>query len=145
VIVLRTFSKIYGLAGLRIGYGVTTAEIANFLNRLRPPFNANSLAQRAALAALGDDEHVVRSRVVNEAGMGQVVKGLTDLGFAPIPSEANFVYVDIRRDGRKVFDAMLREGIIIRHIEGSMVRVTIGLEEENMEFLAVFKRVIHSQ
>ncbi|NOT94959.1 MAG: aminotransferase class I/II-fold pyridoxal phosphate-dependent enzyme, partial [Nitrospira sp.] len=145
VIVLRTFSKIYGLAGLRIGYGVTTAEIANFLNRLRPPFNANSLAQRAALAALGDDEHVARSRAVNEAGMGQVVKGLTDLGFAPIPSEANFVYVDIRRDGRKVFDAMLREGIIIRHIEGSMVRVTIGLEEENMEFLAVFKRVIHSQ
>ncbi|MDP1768567.1 MAG: histidinol-phosphate transaminase [Nitrospirota bacterium] len=145
VIVLRTFSKIYGLAGLRIGYGVTTAEIANFLNRLRPPFNANSLAQHAALAALGDDEHVARSRVVNEAGMGQVVKGLTDLGFAPIPSEANFVYVDIRRDGRKVFDAMLSEGIIIRHIEGSMVRVTIGLEEENREFLAVFKRVIHSQ
>ncbi|MEQ1791059.1 MAG: aminotransferase class I/II-fold pyridoxal phosphate-dependent enzyme, partial [Nitrospiraceae bacterium] len=145
VIVLRTFSKIYGLAGLRIGYGVTTAEIANFLNRLRPPFNANSLAQRAALAALGDDEHVARSRVVNEAGMGQVVKGLTDLGFAPIPSEANFVYVDIRRDGRKVFDAMLREGIIIRHIEGPMVRVTIGLEEENRQFLAVFKRVIHSQ
>ena len=77
--------------------------------------------------------------------MGQVVKGLTDLGFAPIPSEANFLYVDIRRDGRKVFDAMLKEGIIIRHIEGSMVRVTIGLEEENREFLAVFKRVIHSE
>jgi len=74
-----------------------------------------------------------------------VVKGLTDLGFAPIPSEANFVYVDIQRDGRMVFDAMLREGIIVRHIEGSMVRVTIGLEEENREFLAVFKRVIHSQ
>ena len=143
VIVLRTFSKIYGLAGLRIGYGVATAEITNFLNRVRPPFNANSLAQRAALAALGDDEHVAQSRAVNAAGMGQMVKGLTALGFAPIPSEANFVYVDIGRDGRAVFEAMLREGIIVRHIEGRMVRVTIGLEEENREFLAALKRVIH--
>ena len=144
VIVLRTFSKIYGLAGLRIGYGVTTAEIADFLNRVRPPFNANSLAQRAALAALGDEEHVARSRAMNEAGMEQMVKGLSALGFAPIPSEANFIYVDVGRDGRVVFEAMLREGIIIRHIEGPMVRVTVGLEEENREFLAALKRVIQS-
>lgn len=145
VIVLRTFSKIYGLAGLRIGYGVATAEIISFLNRVRPPFNANSLAQRAALAALGDEEHVARSRAVNEAGMRQTVNGLSSLGFSPIPSEANFVYVDVGRDGRAVFEALLREGIIIRHIEGPMVRVTIGLEEENREFLAALKRVIHSQ
>jgi len=144
VIVLRTFSKIYGLAGLRIGYGVATAEITNFLNRVRPPFNANSLAQRAALAALGDDEHVARSRAVNAAGMEQMVKGLTAFGFAPIPSEANFVYVDVGRDGRAFFEAMLREGIIVRHIEGRMVRVSIGLEEENRECLAALKRVIHS-
>jgi histidinol-phosphate aminotransferase len=142
VVVLRTFSKIYGLAGLRIGYGVSTAEITNIMNRVRPPFNANSLAQRAALAALGDDEHVARSRAVNEAGMEQMVKGLTSLGFAPIPSEANFVYFDVGRDGRPVFEAMLREGIIVRHLEGPMVRVTIGLEEENREFLAALKRVI---
>jgi histidinol-phosphate aminotransferase len=142
VIVLRTFSKIYGLAGLRIGYGVATAEITNFLNRIRPPFNANSLAQRAALAALGDDEHVAQSRAVNGAGMEQMVKGLASLGLEPIPSEANFVYVDIGRDGRAVFEALLREGIIVRHIEGRMVRVTIGLEEENREFLAALKRVI---
>jgi len=144
VIVLRTFSKIYGLAGLRIGYGVATGEIINLLNRVRPPFNANSLAQRAALAALDDDEHVARSRAVNEAGMEQMVKGLTALGFQPIPSEANFVYVDIGQDGRTVFEAMLREGIIIRHIEGHMVRVTIGLEEENKEFLTALKRVVQS-
>jgi histidinol-phosphate aminotransferase len=144
VIVLRTFSKIYGLAGLRIGYGVAPMEITNFLNRVRPPFNANSLAQRAALAALGDDEHVARSRAVNAAGMEQMVKGLTSLGFAPIPSEANFVYVDVGRDGRAVFEAMLREGIIVRHIEGPMIRVTIGLEEENKECLAALKRVLHS-
>ncbi|HET9574917.1 MAG TPA: histidinol-phosphate transaminase, partial [Nitrospira sp.] len=74
-IVLRTFSKIYGLAGLRIGYGVTTPEITNLLNRVRPPFNANSIAQRAALAALGDDEHVAKSRAVNQAGMEQVMNG----------------------------------------------------------------------
>ena len=145
VIVLRTFSKIYGLAGVRIGYGVATTEIVNFLNRLRPPFNANSLAQRAALAALGDDDHVARSRAVNAAGMEQVVKGLTDLGFALIPSEANFIYVDIKRDGRTVFEALLREGLIVRHIEGPMVRVTVGLEEENREFLAALKRVLHSR
>ena len=80
---------------------------------------------------------------MNEAGMEQMVKGLSRLGFAPIPSEANFVYVDVGRDGRAVFEAMLREGIIVRHIEGQMIRVTIGLEEENRGFLAALKRVIH--
>ena len=134
-IVLRTFSKIYGLAGLRIGYGVTTPEIANFLNRVRPPFNANSLAQRAALAALDDDEHVANSRAVNQTGMDQVVNGLRTLGFAPIASETNFVYVDVGRDGRRVFDALLRQGVIVRHIEGRMIRVTIGLAEENRDVL----------
>ena len=143
-IVLRTFSKIYGLAGLRIGYGVTTPEITNLLNRVRPPFNANSIAQRAALAALGDDEHVAESRAVNQAGMEQVVKGLQALGFAPIPSEANFVYVDVGRDGRQVFDALLRQGIIIRHIEGRMVRVTIGQAEENQAFLTALAAVVQA-
>ena len=81
---------------------------------------------------------------MNEAGMGQMVRGLSSLGFTPIPSEANFVYVDVGRDGRAVFESLLREGIIIRHIEGPMVRVTVGLEEENREFLAALKRVIHS-
>lgn len=143
-IVLRTFSKIYGLAGLRIGYGLTTPEITNFLNRVRPPFNANSIAQRAALAALGDDEHVARSRSVNQAGMEQMVKGLTALGFTPIPSEANFLYVDIGRDGRQVFDALLRQGIIVRHIEGRMIRVTIGQVEENEAFLTALAQVVQA-
>ncbi len=143
-IVLRTFSKIYGLAGLRIGYGVTTPEITNFLNRVRPPFNANSIAQRAALAALGDDEHVARSRSVNQAGMEQMVKGLTALGFTPIPSEANFLYVDIGQDGRQVFDALLRQGIIVRHIEGRMIRVTIGQVEENEAFLTALAQVVQA-
>jgi histidinol-phosphate aminotransferase len=143
-IVLRTFSKIYGLAGMRIGYGVTTPEIVNFLNRVRPPFNANSLAQRAALAALDDDEHVAKSRAVNQTGMDEVVSGLRALGFAPIPSEANFVYFDVGRDGRQVFDALLGLGVIVRHIEGRMLRVTIGQAEENRAFLAALGQVLQA-
>jgi histidinol-phosphate aminotransferase len=141
-IVLRTFSKIYGLAGLRIGYGISTPEINGLLNRVRPPFNANSLAQRAALAALDDDEHVTKSRAVNAAGMEQVGQGLRTLGFTPIPSEANFLYFDVKRDGRQVFESLLREGIIVRHIEGTRLRVTIGREEENVAFLHALKTVL---
>jgi len=141
-IVLRTFSKIYGLAGLRIGYGISTTEINGLLNRVRPPFNANSLAQRAALAALDDDEHVTRSRAVNAAGMEQIGHGLRAIGFAPIPSEANFLYFDVRRDGRQVFESLLREGIIVRHIEGPMLRVTVGRDEENAAFLHALKTVL---
>lgn len=141
-VVLRTFSKIYGLAGLRIGYGISTPEINNFLNRVRPPFNANSLAQRAALAALEDDEHVAKSRAINAVGMEQIGNGLRALGFLPIPSEANFMYFDVKRDGRQVFDALLREGIIVRHIEGTMLRVTIGQADENTAFLHSLKKVL---
>ncbi len=141
-IVLRTFSKIYGLAGLRIGYGLTTPEITGYLNRIRPPFNANSLAQKAALAALEDEEHVARSRAMNQAEMGRVRAGLVALGFQPVPSEANFLYFDVGRSGREVFDALLRQGIIVRHIEGNMLRVTIGLPEENTRMLDALKHVL---
>lgn len=142
VVVLRTFSKIFGLAGLRIGYGITTPEIANILNRIRPPFNANSLAQHAAVAALGDEDHVARSRAVNAQGMEQVSEGLKMLGLAPIPSQTNFLYFDVGRDGRQVFEALLRQGIIVRHIGGTMLRVTIGLADENAAFLEALKRVL---
>jgi len=141
-VVLRTFSKIYGLAGLRIGYGLTTREITGYLNRIRPPFNANSLAQKAALAALEDEEHVARSRAMNQTEMARVRAGLVALGFQPLPSEANFLYFDVGRDGRTVFDALLREGVIIRHIEGPMLRVTIGLPEENTRLLDALKAVL---
>lgn len=142
VVVLRTFSKIYGLAGLRIGYGLTTPEIVGYLNRVRPPFNANSLAQRAALAALEDEEHVAQSRAMNESEMATVRAGLAALGLSPIPSEANFLYVDVGRDGRVVFEALLREGVIVRHIEGRMVRITIGLPDENRRLLQALKKVL---
>lgn len=142
VIVLRTFSKIYGLAGLRIGYGVTTAEIADYLNRVRPPFNANSMAQQAALAALDDEEHVARSRALNGTEMEKLRTGLEALDLKPLPSETNFLYFDAGRDGRLLFEALLREGVIIRHIRGPMVRVTIGLPEENELFLTALRRVM---
>ncbi len=141
-IALRTFSKIYGLAGLRIGYGLTTPEIAGYLNRVRPPFNANSLAQRAALAALEDEEHVSRSRALNQAQKDVLRDGLTALGFQPVPSETNFLFFDVGRDGRLVFEALLREGVIVRHIEGRMLRVSIGLPEENQLFLQALTKVL---
>jgi histidinol-phosphate aminotransferase len=142
VIVLRTFSKIYGLAGLRIGYGVTTAEIADYLNRVRPPFNANSMAQQAALAALDDEEHVARSRALNGTEMEKLRTGLEALNLKPLPSETNFLYFDAGRDGRLLFEALLREGVIIRHIRGPMVRVTIGMPEDNELFLTALRRVM---
>ena len=141
-IVLRTFSKIYGLAGLRIGYGISTPEVIDYLNRVRPPFNANSLAQKAALAALADDDHVAKSRAVNAAGIEQVGQGLRALGLVPIPTETNFLYFDAKQDGRGVFDALLREGIIARHIEGTMLRVTIGQPDENTAFLQALGKVL---
>ena len=141
-IVLRTFSKIYGLAGLRIGYGLTTPEIAGYLNRVRPPFNANTLAQRAALAALDDEEHVVESRSMNQAEMAAVEAGLAQLGLKPVPSQANFLYFDVGRDGREVFQALLRQGVIVRHIQERMLRVTLGLPEENRRFLQALTQVL---
>jgi len=143
-IVLRTFSKIYGLAGLRIGYGLTTTEITNYLNRLRPPFNANSLAQRAALAALEDEDHLANSRALNRTEMEKVQIGLERLGLQPLPSEANFLYFDAGSDGHQLFNALLHEGIIIRHIEGRMLRVTIGLPDENQLFLAALRKVMRA-
>jgi histidinol-phosphate aminotransferase len=143
VIVLRTFSKIYGLAGLRIGYGITTPEITNYLNRIRPPFNANSLAQEAALAALDDEHHLRASRSLNETELVVVEEGLKSLGFQPIPTQTNFVYFNVGRDGRQVFEALLREGVIVRHIEGPMLRVTVGLPEENRRFLVTLKSVLN--
>ena len=144
VVVLRTFSKIYGLAGLRIGYGITTPEIVDYLHRVRNPFNANTLAQFAARAALGDEQHVAASRALNEAEMASVDNGLRALGLEPLPSQANFLYFDTHRDGRAVFDRLLREGVIVRHICGSMLRVTIGQPEENRRFLEALSHVLET-
>ncbi|UCE62674.1 MAG: histidinol-phosphate transaminase [Nitrospirota bacterium] len=142
VVVLRTFSKIYGLAGLRVGYGISTLEIMDYVNRVRPPFNSNSLAQAAALAALDDEEHVAKSRAMNMTEMGVLEKELNYLGLSPIPSQANFIYFDTNRDGRQVFEALLRKGVIVRHIKGSMIRVTVGQAFENQRFLEALQDVL---
>ncbi|MDX1412243.1 MAG: aminotransferase class I/II-fold pyridoxal phosphate-dependent enzyme, partial [Nitrospirales bacterium] len=142
VVVLRTFSKIYGLAGLRVGYGISTLEIMDYLNRVRPPFNSNSLAQAAALAALDDEGHVAKSRAMNITEMGVVENELAKMGVSPIPSQANFIYFDTKRDGRQVFHALLQKGVIVRHIKGSMIRVTVGQAFENQRFLEALQEVL---
>ena len=131
-------------SGLRVGYGLTTPEIAGHLNRVRPPFNVNSLAQEAASAALEDEEHVTRSRVMNETQMARVRGGLVALGLEVLPSDANFLYFDARRDGAAVFEALLRQGVIVRHLGGRMLRVSIGLPEENDRFLQALETVLSS-
>ena len=142
VVLLRTFSKIYGLAGLRIGYGLTTSEIVQHLNRIRPPFNTNSMAQKAALAALTDEEHVRESRRLNAEGMAYLAGHLKAMGLPVVPSQANFLYFDAKQDGRTVFDALLRQGVIIRHLGGSFLRVTVGLPHENQRFIEALRLVL---
>ena len=134
-IVFRTFSKIYGLAGIRIGYGVTTPEIADVLERVRQPFNTNRLAQAAALAALSDEAHVARSRRVNEEGKALLSGEFRRMGVSFYPTEANFFYLPLDgRSAKDLSDALLRKGVIVRPM-GPAIRVTIGLPEENERVL----------
>lgn len=138
LVVTRTFSKIYGLAGLRVGYGISDAQIAEILNRVRQPFNVNAVALAAATAALGDDEHVRASRDLNRSGMRQLQAGFEGLGLEYVPSAGNFMTVEVGRAGR-VYDALLRKGVIVRPIANyglpEHLRVTVGLESENTRFL----------
>jgi histidinol-phosphate aminotransferase len=146
VVVLRTFSKIYGLAGLRIGYGVMRPDIAQWIHRTREPFNVNYLAQFAAVAALGDREHLQRTVAMNEAGKREFYAAFDALGLDYAPTYGNFVWVDTGRDCRTMFDALLRRGIITRtgDIFGAPthLRVTIGTPEENTKFLAALREVL---
>ena len=145
LVTLRTFSKIYGLAGLRIGYGVGPAEIMEVLERVRQPFNVNQLAQVAALAALDDEEHVERSRRTNRQGMRFLESAFARLGLAWVPSQANFVLVRVG-DGAAVYAKLLRQGVIVRPVGGygfpEHVRVTVGTGEENRRFIAALERAL---
>ncbi len=142
VIVFRTFSKIYGLAGVRIGYGVTTPEIADVLERVREPFNTNRLAQAAALAALFDEAHVEQSRRVNEDGKTYLSREFERMGVAFLPTEANFFYLPLGgRSAKDLSDALLLKGVIVRPM-GPAVRVTIGLPDENRRFVEAFGRIL---
>ena len=139
LVVTRTFSKVYGLAGLRVGYAVAAPGVADLMNRVRQPFNVNSVALAAATAALEDEDFVRRSYELNRSGMSQVTAGLTRLGLAFIPSHGNFVSFEVR-DAPGVFRRLLQAGIIVRPVASygmpRHLRVTIGLETENARFLA---------
>lgn len=144
VLLLRTFSKIYGLAGLRVGYGVAHPEIIGYMSRVRQPFNVNSLAQVAAFAALDDTEHIERSRENNSKGIEFLFGGLKALGFECVDTEANFFLIKVG-DGKAVYEALLKEGVIVRPMASynlpEYIRVTVGLPEENKRFLDTFAKV----
>jgi histidinol-phosphate aminotransferase len=147
LIVSRTFSKAYGLAALRVGYGVMDASVADLLNRVRQPFNVNSLAQAAAIAALGDATYVEESALSNREGMRQIEAGLAKLGVAFVPSHGNFLLVNVG-DGARVYAALLRDGVIVRPVANyglpAFLRVTVGLPAENERFLAALGRALGS-
>jgi len=138
ILILRTFSKIYGLAGLRMGYGIAKKDLLIDMNRLREPFNTNSLAQKAALAALRDREHVANSRRINEEGKKYLYQELASLGISAVPTEANFIYIPIE-NSMAVYNNLLRKGVIIRPMGPKAVRVTIGLPDENRRFIEALK------
>jgi histidinol-phosphate aminotransferase len=144
LVVLRTFSKIYGLAALRVGYGVGPARLINYMNRLRAPFNVGSLAQAAALRALDDREHVDSSRALNTAERARLSAAFAELGFDPLPSQANFVFVDTKRSARPVYEALLRKGVIVRPFAAlpTTLRITVGLPQENDRLLHALAEVL---
>jgi histidinol-phosphate aminotransferase len=145
ILTLRTFSKLYGLAGLRIGYGVGPKQLVDMMHRVRQPFNVNAAAQWAALAALDDVNHVKRSLEVNRLGIEYLQREFTRLGLEFVPSHANFILVRVGR-GQEVFKQLLSQGVIVRPMAGYQfpehVRVTIGTTEENRKFIYALEKVI---
>jgi len=145
IITLRTFSKLYGLAGLRIGYGIGSKELIGLMQRVRQPFNVNAPAQWGALAALEDAEHVGRSLEVNRQGLEFLRKEFARLCLEFVPSQANFILVRVGR-GQEVFQQLLKRGIIVRPTAGyrfpEHVRVTVGTMEENRKFIQALENVI---
>ncbi len=146
LVVTRTFSKAYGLAGLRVGYSLSHPDVANLLNRIRPPFNVNSLALAAACAGLKDEEHVRRGVALNAEQMRVVTTAVKNMGLDFIPSVGNFVCIDVGDDAVGVYDALLHEGVIVRPVANygmpRHLRVTLGLAEENARFLTALVKVL---
>ena len=144
VVVLRTFSKIHGLAGLRVGYAVAPPAVVQALDRVRPPFNVNRVAQAAALAALDDREHVEASRRMNTSERARLAREFEAMGLTVRPSEANFLFVDLGRPADRVYEALLEMGVIVR--KGSSfgrptaLRITVGTPEQNDRLLAALRR-----
>jgi len=146
LLVTRTFSKIFGLAGLRIGYGIASQPLTELINRVRQPFNVNLLAQKAAVAALYDRHHTDLSVKTNQEGLEQLEKGIDALGLDSIPSVGNFLCINFSRQAQPIYDALLREGVIVRPVTNyglpNHLRVTVGTQAENSRFLDTLKKVL---
>ena len=146
LIITRTFSKAYGLAGLRVGYSLSSVEIADLLNRVRQPFNNNSLALAAAEAALNDEEHVRATVENNTFGMKQLTNGFKALNLTWIPSAGNFVSVDLKQAGLPIYEKLLRKGVIVRPVDvyemPNFLRISIGTPTENAKFLTALKEAL---
>lgn len=146
LLVTRTFSKIYGLAGLRVGYGIGDPGLVEIIGRVRHPFNVNTIALAAAEAALDDDAFIRRSVEVNTAGLRQLEAGIDRLGLRFIPSVGNFLCVEFPRAGAEVYDALLREGVIVRPVANyqlpNHLRISVGTEDENGRLLAALDKVL---
>jgi len=145
VITMRTFSKTYGLAGLRIGHAVAPRECISLLNRVRQPFNVNAIAQAAAIAALDDEEHVKRTRTMVAEGIAMLQSAFASMDIDYVPSCVNFILVRVG-ESRRVFDALMRKGIIVRPMDGyklpEYIRVTVGTSSENERFIATLGEVL---
>lgn len=143
LIVSRTLSKCYGLAALRVGFALASAEVTDYLNRIRQPFNVNHLAMVAAVAALKDEDFIEKSRIANKVGMAQLEAGFKALGLNYVPSRANFILVDIEADPGQTFNALLKEAVIVRPVGiTTHLRVSIGTEAENAKFLRALAKVL---
>jgi histidinol-phosphate aminotransferase len=147
LLALRTFSKIYGLAALRVGYAIASAELLDYVHRIRLPFNVSAPAQAAALAALDDGPHVARARAGNDAELPRLGAQLTQLGLQVLPSQCNFVLVGVgARDGRQLYDRLLRKGVIVRPMNAyglpHHLRVTVGTAPENARLVAALRELL---
>jgi histidinol-phosphate aminotransferase len=144
LVVLRTFSKIHGLAALRVGYAIGPAKLIDYMNRVRPPFNVGSLGQAAALAALDDREHVKTSRETNTRERARLADALGKLGCVVTPSQANFVFVEFQRPALEIYQSLLHEGVIVRAFGGlpNALRITVGTPAENTRLLAALGEVL---
>jgi histidinol-phosphate aminotransferase len=146
LIITRTFSKAYGLAGLRVGYSISHPQVADLLNRVRQPFNVNSVALAAAEAALSDEAHLARSIAVNRAGLAYLAAQFDRLGLVFIPSIGNFISFELPGEAAPIYQALLREGVIVRPIGAygmpRHLRVSVGLAAENEHFVQALERVL---
>ncbi len=146
IVTLRTFSKVYGLAGFRVGYGIMDSEIAEVLNRIRQPFNVNTLAQAAAVAALEDEFFLKKTIKTIHEGLDYLFNEFEMLGLRSLPTQSNFLMVDLKTDATKVFEEMLKLGVIVRSMKSygfdSFLRITTGTREENTILINTLKRVI---